>query len=88
MWAKKKRYKRSSGCSNRGMVFTVWPVRTCYEQGSWNSELVILQTPASKNVSMEIENIGGIHHPATTGEDRRLRISSTYCSELQEYLNW
>jgi hypothetical protein len=36
---------------------------------SWSSELVVGQSPVGKNVATEIENIVGIHHQATTGED-------------------
>jgi hypothetical protein len=33
------------------------------------NELVVRQSPADKNVSVEAEDIVGIHHQATTGED-------------------
>jgi hypothetical protein len=36
---------------------------------SWNNELVERQSPASKNVSTEAEDIVQIHHQATAGED-------------------
>jgi hypothetical protein len=41
---------------------------SCYKQNSWNSELVVGQLPASKEVSTEAEAIVGIRHQATTGE--------------------
>jgi hypothetical protein len=36
---------------------------------SWSSELVVRQSPAGKNVSTEAEDVVGIRHQATTGED-------------------
>jgi hypothetical protein len=36
---------------------------------SWSIELVVRQSPAGKNGSTEAEDIIGIHHQATTGED-------------------
>jgi hypothetical protein len=36
---------------------------------SWSNALVVRQTPAGKNVSTEAEDIVGIRHQATTGED-------------------
>jgi hypothetical protein len=41
----------------------------CYKQGSWSRELVVRQSSASKNMSMEAEDIVRIRHQATTGED-------------------
>jgi hypothetical protein len=35
----------------------------------WSSGLVVGQSPAGKNVSTEAEEIFGIRHQATTGED-------------------
>jgi hypothetical protein len=50
-------------------VFSVRSVPRCYKQDSWSNELVVRQSPAGKNVSTEAEDIVGIHHQATTGED-------------------
>jgi hypothetical protein len=36
---------------------------------SWSDELIVRQSPAGKNVSTEAEEIVGIRHQATTGED-------------------
>jgi hypothetical protein len=36
---------------------------------NWSNELVVGQSPAGKNVSTEAEDIVGIRHQATTGED-------------------
>jgi hypothetical protein len=36
---------------------------------SWSNELVVRQLPTGKNVGMEANDIVGIHHKATTGED-------------------
>jgi hypothetical protein len=36
---------------------------------SWSSKLVVTQSPAGKNVSMEAEDAVGIRHQATTGKD-------------------
>jgi hypothetical protein len=44
-------------------------VPTCYQQDSWSNELAVRQSSASKNMSMEEEDIVGIHHQATTDED-------------------
>jgi hypothetical protein len=33
---------------------------------SWSNELVVRQSPASKDVSVEAENTGGIRYQATT----------------------
>jgi hypothetical protein len=57
------------GNSNRGTVFAVWSVPRCYKQDSWSNELVVRQLLASKNMSMEADDIIGIRHQATTGED-------------------
>jgi hypothetical protein len=40
-----------------------------YKQNSWSNELVVGQSPASKNVSTEVEGIVGIRHQATNSED-------------------
>jgi hypothetical protein len=55
--------------SNRGPVFFVRSFPRCYKQDSWNSELVVRQSSACKNVNMETEDIVDIRHQATTGED-------------------
>jgi hypothetical protein len=36
---------------------------------SWNNELVVRQSPAGMNLSTEAEDIVGILHQASTGED-------------------
>jgi hypothetical protein len=41
----------------------------CYKQDRWTNELVVRQSPTSNNVSMEAEDIVGIRHQVTTGED-------------------
>jgi hypothetical protein len=55
--------------SNRGTVLSVWSVPRCYKLDSWSNELVVGESPSSKNVSTEAEDIVGNHHQATTGED-------------------
>jgi hypothetical protein len=35
----------------------------------WSNELVVRQSPADKKVSTEVEDIVGMRHQATTGED-------------------
>jgi hypothetical protein len=40
-----------------------------FKQGSWSNDLVVGQSLVGKDVSMEVENIVGIRHQATTGED-------------------
>jgi hypothetical protein len=49
-------------------MFFVRSVPRCYKQDSWSNELVVRQSPAGKNVSMEAEDVVGIHPQATTGE--------------------
>jgi hypothetical protein len=44
-----------------------WP--SAWDLDSWSNELVVRQSPAGKNVSTEAEDIIGIRHQATTGED-------------------
>jgi hypothetical protein len=56
------------GYSNREMVFYVPSVSRCYKQDSWSNELVVRQSPAGNNMSMEAEDVVGIHHETTTGE--------------------
>jgi hypothetical protein len=34
----------------------------------WGNEFIVRQLPAGKDVSIEVEDIVGIHHQATTGE--------------------
>jgi hypothetical protein len=55
--------------SNRTTVFSVRCVPRCYKQANWSNELVVGQSPVGKNVSMEAEDIVGIHHQTMTGED-------------------
>jgi hypothetical protein len=55
--------------SNRGTVFAMRSVPRCYKQDNWCNEFVVGQSPAGKNVSMEIEDIVGIRHQTMTGED-------------------
>jgi hypothetical protein len=56
------------------MVFSVHSLPRCYKQdsqlrvNSWNNEVVVRQSPASKNMSTEAEDIVGICHQAATGE--------------------
>jgi hypothetical protein len=51
------------------MVFSVWYVPRCYKKDMWSYELVVWQSPDSKNMSTETEDTVQIHHQATTGED-------------------
>jgi hypothetical protein len=55
--------------SNRGAVFSVLSRPRCYKQDCWRNYLVVRQSPASKNVSTEAEDIVAIRHQETTGED-------------------
>jgi hypothetical protein len=57
------------GNSNRGTKFSPWSLLRCYKQDNWSNELVVRQSSAVKNVSMEAEDTAGICHQATTGED-------------------
>jgi hypothetical protein len=50
------------------MVVSVLPEPRCYIQDSWSYELVVEQSPAGKNMSMEAENIVEICQQATTIE--------------------
>jgi hypothetical protein len=50
-------------------MFSVSSVLRCYKQDTWNNELVVRQSPAGKDVSMEAEDIVGICYQGTTGED-------------------
>jgi hypothetical protein len=74
-------FKAAIRNSNTGTVFSVWSMPTCYKRDSWSNERVVRQSQAGKNANMEAEYIVGIHHQATTGEDR-LRRLSTCCNEL------
>jgi hypothetical protein len=67
---------------NRGTVFSVQPVLRCYKQDSWSNVLVVRQSLAGRNMSMEAEDIVGNHHQATIGEERMRRLN-TCCIELQ-----
>jgi hypothetical protein len=60
---------RQQPANNRGMVLSVRSMLISYKQGNWNNWLLVGQLPAGKNVSMEAEDIVGIHHQAMTGED-------------------
>jgi hypothetical protein len=51
------------------MVFSLQSVTRCYKEDSWSNELVVGQSPASKNVITKVGGIVGICHQATTGED-------------------
>jgi hypothetical protein len=55
--------------SNKGTVFSVRSVPRYYDQDSWSNELFVRQSPIDKNVSTETEDIVGIRHQTTTGED-------------------
>jgi hypothetical protein len=44
-------------------------VGVIWVEESWSNKLVVTQSPACKKVSMEAEDIVGIYHQATTGED-------------------
>jgi hypothetical protein len=41
--------------SNRGRVFSLRFVPRCYKQDNWSNELVVGQSPASKDVNMEAQ---------------------------------
>jgi hypothetical protein len=45
-----------------------WRVRQL-RVDNWSNELGVRQMPAGKNMSTEAEDIVGIRHQATTGED-------------------
>jgi hypothetical protein len=51
------------------MVFSVWSVPRCYTQDNWSNLLIVGQSPASKNVSMEAEGILGFCHQTMSSED-------------------
>jgi hypothetical protein len=50
-------------------VFSVLSVPICYTRDNWSNECVMGQSPAGKNVRTEAEDVVGIRHQATTGED-------------------
>jgi hypothetical protein len=56
--------------NNRGAVFSVRSVPRCHKQDNGSSELVVGQSPVSKNVNTEAEDGVGIHHQVTNGEDK------------------
>jgi hypothetical protein len=58
-----------------------WP--PVWELVSWSNELVVGQSPASKNLSTETADIVGISNKVTTSEGSKLRTLSTWCSALQ-----
>jgi hypothetical protein len=49
--------------------FLCVPLRDVIKQDTWSNEFVMRQSPAGNNVSTEAEDIVGIRHQATTGED-------------------
>jgi hypothetical protein len=59
------------------MVFSMRSVPRSYKKGklssiselSWGNELVVEQSPASKNVTTVVEDIVGVRHQTTTVED-------------------
>jgi hypothetical protein len=53
---------------NRRTVFSVQSMLICYKQATWSNECVVRQSLASKNVSLEAEDIVEICHQATIGE--------------------
>jgi hypothetical protein len=55
--------------SKTGRVFSVLSVPIFYMKNNWSNELVVGQSPSGKNVRTEAEEIVGILHQATTGED-------------------
>jgi hypothetical protein len=55
--------------SNRGTMLSVLSVPRCYKQDNWSNELAVGQSPASKHVSTEAEDIVGVRHQTTTVED-------------------
>jgi hypothetical protein len=44
-------------------------LQICYKLNSWGNQLVVRRSPAGKNMSMKAQNIVGIRHQETTGED-------------------
>jgi hypothetical protein len=72
-WSAKKQLN-----GNRGTVFYVRSVLSCYKQDIWSNELVVGQSIAAKNVSTEAEDIVRIREEATTGED---------IADLEELIN-
>jgi hypothetical protein len=60
---------RQRPTNNRGTVFSVQSVPRCCKEDNWRNGSVVGQSPGGKNVSTEAEDIVGICHQATTGED-------------------
>jgi hypothetical protein len=50
-------------------VFSVRSMLRRYKHDSWSNQLVVRQSPASKNMSTEAEDICGICQQAMTGVD-------------------
>jgi hypothetical protein len=44
-----------------------------YKRDIWSNELVMRESSAGKNLSTEAEDVVGIRHQTTTGEDSKLR---------------
>jgi hypothetical protein len=63
------RFAKQQLNSNRGTAFFVRSVPICYKQDNCSVELVAGESPASKNVCTEAEDIVGIRHQAKMGED-------------------
>jgi hypothetical protein len=59
----------NNGYSNRGTVFSMRSVSRYFKQGCWRNELDVRQSSVVKNVGTDAEDIVGIRHEATTGED-------------------
>jgi hypothetical protein len=68
-WVNKHVCRTTIENSMRGIMFSVRSVPRCYKQDRWSNELVVGRLPDCKNVSTEAEDIVGIRHQATTGED-------------------
>jgi pyrimidine operon attenuation protein/uracil phosphoribosyltransferase len=49
----------------------VRPVKRCYNEDSWNNELVVRPSSVGKNVSTEAEDIVKIRQKAKAGEDTK-----------------
>jgi hypothetical protein len=62
-------------------VFSVRSVPRYYKQDSWNSELVVRQSAAIKNMGTEAEDIVGIGHRTTTDEGHS-KLRRLYLREL------
>jgi hypothetical protein len=55
--------------NNRGMLFSVRSVQTCYKKDNLSNELAVRQSPAGKNMDREAKNIVSIRPQATTVKD-------------------